>query len=776
MKFRNHGGPCTQLKTGLGGAPWVWLAAFLLLLALWLGSAFNVPAYENDNNQRTMKDGPHRVINGLALKRLMTSKTSPAAFKRYEFEKLPILRGEGVVSPGWVHFDTSYRAGPREGSFIWWIMEGGYTADEPELYASFRHFYDPKAMSGKTYLTDHLESIDLMYQILSTRASRKVLGQTFYPQVDAREWAISGPANEGLGRNEYAWDRGLEAMRDAFAAVDPVEKSHLFVKAWRSLGETMHLVADMTSPAHVRNDSHPGLPLSAFGFGETDPNLGYLKADAYESYTSHRLVMQYGGGTVDSELQRQIVATRNPEELFDVIADYTQENFFSVDTISGVDHLGRGVTSANGQRDFPSPKLRAADFRIDSGNYVKTVNGRPVCIAHESWLSSTGWGSPQHATQMTYPCVQDQVSILVPVAIQGAMKLADWFIPKMEVNLESFDPDKGILKGRLIHRNADGAYATPLQFNASQPPAFYLYMNGGLQNWDKIKLQIVNGEITADLSKLDVPEKSRFSLVLDVGGMRVRSDELGAAPSVVATGPGWGYKLVSAEVPPKNRPPVEYIERSRKEGDPFTESYSGKDNSGSWTGRQESGKNKELFGVQTVQWRVPKAILPGQPAEFWIEAKISGIVGQVKPTMFVAMSGDDEGPLNNLAWWPVVAARAESDFAKAYESDTNYPEDRYAVTFPDRNDLIAELQKGKAAKWAMTLRDHDKMIVFNGSVGARAAGHPPPSKMPLVSYTVFEARSPKSAESAVPTHIRVNVFLFGTEFLVASYVYQWSND
>ncbi|RPJ80766.1 MAG: hypothetical protein EHM18_17960, partial [Acidobacteria bacterium] len=51
-------------------------------------------------------------------------------------------------------------------------------------------------------------------------------------------------------------------------------------------------------------------------------------------------------------------------------------------------------------------------------------------------------------------------------------------------------------------------------------------MNDGLQNWDKIKLQVRSGEITADLSKLDVPEKASFVLILDIGGMRVRSEEL----------------------------------------------------------------------------------------------------------------------------------------------------------------------------------------------------------------------------------------------------------
>ncbi len=473
-----------------------------------------------------MKDGPHRVINGLALKQFMTSKQAPAVFGKYEFQKLRVVQGEGVTHPGWVHFDTLYQTGTRSGSFIWWIKEGGYTADEPELYASFRHFYDPTAINGKTYLTDHLETIDWYYQLLSNKVTKKALGQTFYPQVDARDWALTGPEHEGLGRNEYCWKRGLEAMHDAFAVTEAVEKDRLFANAWRSLGETMHLLSDMTSPAHVRNDSHPGVALGAYGFGETNANEGLLKADPYDAYCSHRMVNQYAGGAVDSGLRGRIEAAKDPAALFDVIASYTQENFFTPDTLSGVDRLGRGVTNANGQRAYPSPKLSVADFRADSGHYVKSINDRPVRMAHESWLLSTGWGSPMHAMQMTYPCAQDQASILIPVGIAGCMRLADWYIPKIEVQLDSFDPEKGLLKGRVTHLNKDSAYASPLVFNSADPPAFHFYMNGGLQNWDKIKLQVRNGEISADLSKLDVPEKASLVLILDIGGMRVRSEEL----------------------------------------------------------------------------------------------------------------------------------------------------------------------------------------------------------------------------------------------------------
>jgi len=504
----------------------VLLTALCLVGVWWLGGVLDTVAYENDDGPRTMKDGPHRIINGLALKRLLTSDGSDPIFAFYETKKLRQLSGEGVVRPGWVHFDSFYQSGNRQGNYIWWIKEGGYTADEPELYASFRHFYDPKAISGNTCLTDHLESVDWYYQLLSTKLSKKALGQTFYPHVDAREWAISGPEKEGLGRNEYCWERGLEAMRDAFTATDPIEKDRLFVKAWRALGETMHLVADMTSPAHVRNDSHPGLALGAFGFGETNTNEGVLKADPYDSYCSHTLVMRYAGGPVERDLEERISAAKDPAALFDVIATYTQENFFTPDTISGADRLGRPVTNANGQKPYPSPKLDPNYFQEDSGYYMKTVNDLSVRVAHESWLLSTGWGSPMHALRMTYPCVQDQASILIPVAVRACMTLAGWYIPRIKVQLESFDAEKGILKGRVVHQNAGSAYSSPLAFNSANPPQFHLYMDGGLQNWDKIKLEVRSGEITADLSRLNVPEKAKLELVLDVGGMRIRSEAM----------------------------------------------------------------------------------------------------------------------------------------------------------------------------------------------------------------------------------------------------------
>ena len=61
------------------------------------------------------------------------------------------------------------------------------------------------------------------------------------------------------------------------------EKDKLSAAAWRSLGETMHLIADMSVPSHVRNDSHPELEWTQF---ITDK----YRADSYEEFVDQQVV------------------------------------------------------------------------------------------------------------------------------------------------------------------------------------------------------------------------------------------------------------------------------------------------------------------------------------------------------------------------------------------------------------------------------------------------------------------------------------------------------
>ena len=204
------------------------------------------------------------------------------------------------------------------------MKEGGYSADEPELYASFRHFYDPIAEEQRrpAYLTDHIEELNSYFQVFAGGMTINFVN----PKVDARDWAINGTNHEGLGENEYSWNQGVKYIQKAFSSQNPVEKSKLFAQGWRALGETMHLLADMTVPAHVRNDSHPALatpfvnpastqPLVGIG----DPNTGFLKGDPYEIFAQQGMISNAGKVALETELRDYLADPlgNTPEKLFD---------------------------------------------------------------------------------------------------------------------------------------------------------------------------------------------------------------------------------------------------------------------------------------------------------------------------------------------------------------------------------------------------------------------------------------------------------------------------
>lgn len=501
----------------------------LLLLGVTLAALpfVGLLAYDNDDINRSMKGGPHRTINLLALKRFFTGPEADSTFRNYDFQHLRNLTGPGVVQPGMEPY-IDCKEGSRDGTFLWWITEGGFTADEPELYAAFRHFYDPISLNGSHYLTDHLDSVDSVYKVMVGPFSKLNKGGSFNPRVDAVSWALTGSAGGGFGENTYCWERGKEYLRQAFASKD-YNKDRLFAQAWRSLGETMHLVADMTSPAHVRNDSHPGVALGMAGYGNYNPNEGWLKADPYESFCNARLVSQSNGQPY-APMAEQIASCREPRDLFIALATFTQDNFFSSDTVAGERPDGSPIAPGNGLLPYPSPRISKEDLDPTTGYYVREVGGRKVRLAHDSWLSSTGWGAPLHSTRLSYPCIQDQASVLVPLGVAGAAKLLDLFVPKMELRLDNYDADRGILEGTLDIRAGEG-FGSSLSYNSNPVQIFNLYKNGDLQNWDKVSLKVENNHIKADLSRLDIGDKDTLRLDLDVGGIRIRSEELGIGKS-----------------------------------------------------------------------------------------------------------------------------------------------------------------------------------------------------------------------------------------------------
>ncbi len=109
-------------------------------------------------------------------------------------------------------------------------------------------------------------------------------------------------------------------------------------RAYRALGESMHMLADMTQPAHVRNDSHPAdEPIEAGTFSD------HVRRAAGAPFVDSRIrpFLASAGGRL-----------QEPAELFHRVASFVNGTFYSLDTIYDKESK---VLPNNRQKGYPSP-------------------------------------------------------------------------------------------------------------------------------------------------------------------------------------------------------------------------------------------------------------------------------------------------------------------------------------------------------------------------------------------------------------------------------------
>ncbi len=343
--------------------------------------------------------------------------------------------------------DKNYKTSIVNKTFEGWIIHGGYSADEPNLYASVRHFYDPLALSGKTWLTDQVS----MHGTWNYIANQKV------PEIDAKVWGLNHEDNPysfqkameyyyksmtiresqtpvgflpgGSSRSRYVKASSLEEERKLYLAA-----------AFRALGETMHMLADMTQPAHVRNDSHP-------------------KLEPLEQTINQHYVQDFAHLIVDPEIGKYFISASasekySVEQLFEETAKYTNKNFFSADTIYD---KAKGILPKNGEGTYPNPQLSNlipknsyfGSNRMITGStvYFGTFNGVEVPLARVDMLDRLNSEGlilknrvEEYVTGFNFnispTMALKQGEVLIPVAIAACSDLIDRFIPTMELEVE----------------------------------------------------------------------------------------------------------------------------------------------------------------------------------------------------------------------------------------------------------------------------------------------------------------------------------------------------
>jgi len=367
----------------------LWFALLLFVLVLPVSAYGNLYA--------------HPTINELALNHFKT-KIMPDDLYLSE----TTLDGESCNGIDWPkEKGVSWLPGeftiaePGEKTLALWIIDGGFSADEPELYQGMRHFYDPTKPNA-AYLTDHeffAETLGLFFAHFNYAG---VYGEADFPHISAVEWAF-----DKSNANLYSYPYGKMYFTKALLSDD--RNNEYYGKAWRAVGETMHLISDMTVPAHVRNDGH-GIEATKMGVTVK------WDIDPYEETTNGGTVRTYAVYT-----PANLNYNQNLPAMMKDMARFTNRNFISQDT----NHLySQPDLSKSASNDgYIHGTVDGFDYRV--ARYMSAWDLFLDDRAMPNFLS----GNPALDDNVLH----DQKMILIPTAIRGSAAVLDRFLPRFKV-------------------------------------------------------------------------------------------------------------------------------------------------------------------------------------------------------------------------------------------------------------------------------------------------------------------------------------------------------
>ena len=449
----------------------------------------------------------HKEINKTIIiefkKRFTNYVKDYPEFKKFENYSVNLditqIKGIEVTEPGdWYITESQGNYTPVD-----WIIHGGYSADEPEITASLRHFYDPEMNEKVLYLTN--TGINPEYK---------------NPCIDAIHWAFTGTDLEG--NNKWTWNKGKEFMILGLEESDESKKEEFFGKAMRCLGEVLHNTADMGLPAHVRNDAHGGWWYFA---GGNDP---------YESMFNPNWAQKMGAEKCDAELATNFRSSKTAVAINRRLAVFTNKYFFSHETISG--QGVKQITSANGFKNYNTPKLEDFEYKPESfGYYKKFPSGREVkmCVDQSlfmGYISSNFRSFPR----VDLSCVESQATELIPDIVEAGINVVRNFIPQLEINI-SANSNTGEISGTVYHL-VDNEYTSSIGYSGEvsllvngKSKSIVLAKDGkfsgsihGLKTGDKVVAKIYFADINVSSDEVKIDTKSLN--LLNMGEFKLRAE------------------------------------------------------------------------------------------------------------------------------------------------------------------------------------------------------------------------------------------------------------
>jgi hypothetical protein len=499
-----------------------------LTLSLLLG-AFTVFLFSNYGNKKVHPDLNSLMVEAF-LKQNNKGDFSLNEFKKYSFyfEKGVTLKGTAIIKDGLfsasdvaasaflgslgavVDYNRGMKVYSEEGSARMtpkqWITDGGYSADVPEVPASLRHFYDPTRPAGDRYLTD------ITNAMIMGSLQKYVLSN---PRIDGVAWALGKPGDHStdVQDHQYTWERGKLWMQMALKETDENKREEYMAKAWRSLGETLHMIADHGCPPHVRNDAHPS-PLwnNNSWFGNPDPYeelIDILRRDNASEFTG------FANGAPDNGLKSGFAAMTRVEEIAHSLAVFTNANFVTTETISGIDRFGNSRRQVT-HPDYPygSPLLENLSYNENDYSY-SSASGVKQCVDHYYFAKLIPRMCEPYVDM---ECVKSQARALFPNLVEAGKNVIKLYIPKISVELTSLDKD--LLKGEIRHKT-DDEYPTPIKYAGE---VILTIKDKNNRVVDKKKVQAKDGKF--EERGIKPAKEEKVTATIEFGGITVESSEM----------------------------------------------------------------------------------------------------------------------------------------------------------------------------------------------------------------------------------------------------------
>lgn len=381
---------------------------------------FSLIGYDNTKSHPTL----NKVFLETMQKIFENKNPEELGFQLKLGDILNKLPGPAITNPG--YFESTTGESEQSMTPEEWISHGGYSADEPEVPAAVRHFYDPVGLKdGKKYLTN-----------------RGTYWEGFYsnPGIDAIEWAMGDFKGTD---NKWSLEKGKDYMKRALVEKDETKRRQLLAKAWRCFGEVLHNLADMACPPHTRNDSHAA-PLGlgwGWALGSPDPYEELFRPEWVKDFLSN-----ISENSFDPNLLQTISKAEKIREVHEAMAKFTNANFFTGETISGKQDT-KNIKPLNGEKEYPSPKLENLEYVPEEFTYYKTFpSGRRVKMCKDDGYFSSLFRNRGYP-YIDLECVKSQASELIPNFFAAALKDFYLFIPPLEVIIDEIDSENGTIKG-----------------------------------------------------------------------------------------------------------------------------------------------------------------------------------------------------------------------------------------------------------------------------------------------------------------------------------------